>query len=463
MTRYPKNGKGARWTVNELKAVNSDWEGDTISDGQGLSGEVRVSSAGAISIRFKYAFRWDGKVAWFACGTFPNTDMAVIREKRDLARKQVAEGINPCVKKKADKIQAQATLDNLIAEDVKKQTENLTFANLYEVWVKDGVNRSDGNKYIIQSFNKHVLPFVGDVPLKELNENQLRDIYRRIAERGNQARMVELSKDIKQMLKWAEQRKPWRGLMLDGNPSNLVDVTKLLSPDYVKERSRILSEVEIKKLKKVFDETTDSYSQAPKKYMAERPLKREIQIAMWLCLSTLCRIGELTMTEWKHVDFEARTWFIPKSNTKGARGKKNDQLVYLSDFSLKCFKELHELTGDTLWVFPARYKVGHVCVKSASKQIGDRQVMFKKRTKKLVCRIENNTLVLGEAEWTPHDLRRTGATLMQKLKITRDVINLCQNHVVGSKVDRHYLLHDYADEKRDAWHKLGNALEKILI
>jgi integrase len=70
--------------------------------------------------------------------------------------------------------------------------------------------------------------------------------------------------------------------------------------------------------------------------------------------------------------------------------------------------------------------------------------------------------VLGEEEWTPHDLRRTGATMMQKLKIPRDVINLCQNHVIGSKVDRHYLLHDYADEKREAWYKLGDKLEEIL-
>jgi integrase len=65
-------------------------------------------------------------------------------------------------------------------------------------------------------------------------------------------------------------------------------------------------------------------------------------------------------------------------------------------------------------------------------------------------------------EWTPHDLRRTGATMMQQLKVPRDVINLCQNHVIGSKVDRVYLLDEYADEKREAWYKLGDRLEAIL-
>ena len=52
--------------------------------------------------------------------------------------------------------------------------------------------------------------------------------------------------------------------------------------------------------------------------------------------------------------------------------------------------------------------------------------------------------------------------MMQELKISRDVINLCQNHVVGSKVDRSYLHYDFKDEKREAWIKLGNRIESIL-
>ena len=167
------------------------------------------------------------------------------------------------------------------------------------------------------------------------------------------------------------------------------------------------------------------------------------------------------MTEWKHVDFDKRQWFIPAANTKGERGKKADQVVYLSDFALDQFKQLHALTKASKWAFPARLNKGHVDIKSASKLVGDRQMKFKQRTKKLKGRVENNSLVLGDIEWTPHDLRRTGATLMQTLKVHRDVINLCQNHVIGTKVDRVYLLNDYAEEKRDAWHKLGNKLEAI--
>lgn len=468
MTRYPEGGKGARWTNLELKAVRPEWRGDSLSDGDGLTGEVRITGNGSISIPFRFAFKFDRKVCWHYCGTYPHENIAQIRKVRDEARLSLKAGVDPRVKKTADRIIAKNEIEAIIAEDKQKlidaeiaRTNNLTFRDLFEVWVRDGVNRADGNKYIQQSFNKHALPYLGSIPIRDLSEHDLRSRYRKIIENGTIATAVELSKDISQMLRWAEKRKPWRQLLVDGNPSELVEMQKLVPSDYTKERTRMLSIEELKKLKHIFDSTTESYVAASSKYEAERPLKKEVQLAMWLCLGTLCRIGELLMAEWKHIDFNARTWFIPKENVKGEGASRCDQLVYLSNFTLDKFKQLYELTGDTAWVFPARYKDGHVCIKSASKQVGDRQLKFKSRTKKLQCRVENNTLVLGDEKWTPHDLRRTGATMMQKLKVQRDVVNLCQNHVIGTIVDRVYLLDDYADEKRKAWNKLGNRLDAI--
>ena len=461
MTRYPKTGKGSKWTVKELAAIKPEWKGDTLSDGEGLSGEVRFY--GSVSIHFRYAFKLAGKVAWHYCGAYPTNDMTTIREERNQARGLVKAGIDPRASKKVVKIEAQAAIVEVIRADEQKRTEALTFNDLYKVWIKDGVNRSDGNKYIAHSFSKHAIPVLGNIEIRHLTESHLREVYRAIITTGKTPTAVELSKDIGQMLRWAEKRKPWRALLIDGNPSELVEIKKLVPKGYTKERKRMLSIDEIKKLKSIFDSTAQSYLDAPSKYGTERPLKKEVQIAMWLCLSTICRIGELLMTEWKHVDFKERTWFIPAANTKGEQGAKTDQIVYLSDFALDQFKQLHTMTGDTSWAFPATFKEGHVCVKSASKQIGDRQVQFKQRSKKLASRVENNSLVLSDdEEWTPHDLRRTGATLMQQLKVHRDVINLCQNHVIGSKVDRVYLLDEYADEKREAWYKLGDRLEAIL-
>ena len=360
----------------------------------------------------------------------------------------------------------QADIDKQEAIKAAKKLEiesNLTFTDLYNQWIKDGVNRADGNKYIIQTFNKYALPAFGTTPIRALTEHQLRNLYRKIIADGKIATGSELSKDILQMLRWGEKRAPWRLLLIEGNPAELVEINKLLPHDYVKERSRTLSVQEIRKLNEIFVSTTQNYDEAKNKYGTERPLKKEIQIAMWLCLSTLCRIGELLMTEWRHVDFENHTWYKPAENTKGRARKKTAHIVYLSDFSLNQFKKLHALTGHTNWAFPGTFTDSHVCVKSASKQIGDRQIQFKARTKKLQYRIENNSLVLGESEWTPHDLRRTGSTMMQTLKISREIINLCQHHAVGSQVDKSYLLDEYADERRLASQKLGYYLENILL
>lgn len=460
MTRYPKSGKGKKWTIKEFNIINVDWKGDTLNDGGGLSGDVRF--AGKVSIHFRYAFKWKSKLAWHYCGAYPTTDMVAIRNERDKARDLIKTGIDPRTNKVAVKIEAQAAVVEIIRADVQKRTEAFTFNDLYEVWIKDGVNRSDGNKYITGSFSNHAIPALGNIEVRYLTENHLRDVYRAIITTGKTPTAVELSKDIGQMLRWAEKRKPWRALLVDGNPAELVNIKQLVPNDYTKERKRQLSIEEIVNLQKIFDTTTKNYADARKKTDTERPLKKEAQIALWLCLGTICRIGELLMTEWKYVNFEQRTWFIPAANTKGERGRKCDQLVYLSDFTLSQFKQLHTLTGDSDWAFPARYKEGHICKKTVSKQVGDRQVKFKQRSRKLLCRIENNSLVNGDEKWTPHDLRRTGATLMQKLKISREVVNLCQNHVIGTKVDRVYLLDDYADEKREAWNKLGDSLEKIL-
>lgn len=86
--------------------------------------------------------------------------------------------------------------------------------------------------------------------------------------------------------------------------------------------------------------------------------------------------------------------------------------------------------------------------------------------KTLKGRRNDDSLVLARGAngaWTPNDLRRTGATMMQALGVTPEVIDCCQNHVLkGSRVRRHYLTHPYNAEKREAWNRLGLAIDDIL-
>ncbi|HCF0862031.1 TPA: site-specific integrase, partial [Pseudomonas aeruginosa] len=191
-----------------------------------------------------------------------------------------------------------------------------------------------------------------------------------------------------------------------------------------------------------------------------------VQCAVWICLSTLCRIGELLKSEWRHVDLDKGTWFIPAEATKGHKGKRQDHHVFLSSFALAQFERLKEETGHTPFCFPSKDENNHVDTKTVSKLIGDRQCRFKNRSKPLAGRHHDDSLVLSrgaKGEWTPHDLRRTGATMMQELGVTLEIIDRCQNHLLGgSKVRRHYLHHDYAKEKTEAWRLLGERLETLM-
>ena len=468
MMHYPKAGKGKKWTVKELSAISSDWKGDYISDGEGLTGEVRVAKNNDISIKFKYAFKWQQKLSWFSCGTYPSTDMHTIRQNRDEAKAIIAKGIDPRVKKQADKIIAQQKVTAVIEEAKALERSNLTFADMFNEWITNGVARQDGNQEINRLFQKDVLPLIGFIPIKEITESDIRLIYKGVLERGTALNprnrsLMRLAADIRQLFKWADARQPWRSLLIEGNPAILVDEKKLLHTDYIEERDRILSPDEIIQLDKLIKLEEIQYVEAIDKRSANKPLNVSTQCAIWLCLSTLCRIGELLMARWSDIDFISKEWFIPRENVKSTRGKKQDHLVFLSDFAVKQLKRLYEESGHTEWCFPSKDGSSHVDVKSVSKRIGDRQVKFKDRTKKSSQRRHDNSLAVGDREWTPHDLRRTGATMMQELGIDLNIIDRCQNHVLaGSKVRRHYLKYDYKDEKTHAWAKLGEKLQSIL-
>lgn len=322
-------------------------------------------------------------------------------------------------------------------------------------------------------FNKDVLPLLGEMRTIEIKESDLRGLLRKIVKERNANRVaVRIYKDIVQLFKWAEERQPWRRLLVEGNPAKLINIKQIISPEYEDiygRRERILSEDEICELNNIFNKTAQHFKEPSleKKQSVLSLLPKESQLACWICLSTLCRIGEFLMAQWNDINFEKAEWFIPKANVKSTRGKKQDLLVFLSPFALKQFKALHHLTGTTKWCFPGKDSSSHIYEKTVTRQIGDRQaILKKKRGYNGSKRKYDNSLVLANGkngDWTPHDLRRTGATMMQKLKISPDIIDRCQNHVLASnRIRRHYQLYDYADEKKEAWFKWRKFLDDIL-
>ncbi|MDY0746909.1 tyrosine-type recombinase/integrase [Paucibacter sp. R3-3] len=532
-TRRPK---GSRWTVTELRNVPTDWAGDTLGDGDGLTGEVRVSSRAEVTIRWRYAFKWEGKVKRLDCGFWPAVDLAGIRRTRDEARLKLREGINPSEHRQAERIQAQQEVKVTLAAEALRQADAKINNDLIDAWLQDGVKRSDGNLGLRQLLDKNVRPVIGTKLVAETTEHDLRVLLKVIVGRGANRMAVAVRNDLAQMYHWAEKRQPWRRLLAEGNPIDLVDIKTVVSPGYDIDyaRERVLSVDELTELRDIFAAMGKDAATLTRKDLYElvwhtpimrlahqlgisdrglskicerrsiptpsrghwhrvalqtaaaptplpepdwnpwvdlvrsqRGLSTKYQCAVWLCLLTTCRIGELLLTEKKHINFEKGEWFIPKENSKSTRGRRRDFMVFLSPQAAEQFKVLFEMAGDSRWVFPSPDKEdGPIGEKALTMQVGDRQLMFKQLSRKPKKRVLDNSLVLsgGEnGEWTPHDLRRTSATTMQRLGIPADLIDRCQNHLLGGpKVRRHYLLYDFADEKRAAWVKLGEHVDAIL-
>ena len=112
------------------------------------------------------------------------------------------------------------------------------------------------------------------------------------------------------------------------------------------------------------------------------------------------------------------------------------------------------------WIYPNTDNTNHVCEKSITKQISDRQLSEGKdrlsgRSK------QGKALILEGGKWTPHDLRRTGATTMGNLGVRPDVIELCLNHVEQNQMKRTYQHQKLINERIEAWKLLGDRLELL--
>jgi integrase len=176
----------------------------------------------------------------------------------------------------------------------------------------------------------------------------------------------------------------------------------------------------------------------------------------------LAQHGELAGVKLGFVDLPARKWHLLE--TKNQR----EHIVHLSDFAVTQFESLLELREVSpltdeiqAWVFPNVAGTGPVNVKSFGKQLADRQrppdLRLKNRSK------ETRALVLPGGRWTPHDLRRSAATLMAELGVSGDVIDECLNHVIESRVRRVYVRNRRLSDQAKAFDALGDCLSRLVL
>jgi integrase len=132
----------------------------------------------------------------------------------------------------------------------------------------------------------------------------------------------------------------------------------------------------------------------------------------------------------------------------------------LSEFAVKHFEALAELSEHDAWIFPDTSGRKPVCVKSFGKQLSDRQRTANRRMANRTAKTDS--LVLAGGRWTAHDLRRTAATLMAHLGIATDVIHECLNHKQADRMSLVYIQNRRETEQAIAFDALGKRLDSLV-
>ena len=407
-----------------LKATDKE---QLIPDGGNLYVRIRSITDGG-SISFRYFYRIDHSQKWM---TLESTTLATARAERDEYKALIKKGIDPKVERTLQK-------ERLRIQQIEEQNAlnrlalRITVYDLFTRWFEmDVINRKDKME-VDRMFKKDVLPILGEIFVEEVRKGHVVQVIDLLKKRGVANLARNILKLIRQMFKFAVNRD-----LIEFDPTASLNIAKMTTTPT--ERDRILDESEIISLA----------HQLP-----SANLLKSTECALWIALSTMCRIGELSKTKITDIDFDLHTWIIPKENSKNGKA----HTIYLSDFALNQFKILLQYTKSDTWIFTNRDGSSHVCEKSITKQLGGRQSqsILSNRSK------DNQALVLKGGKWTPHDLRRTGATLMGDLGIAPDVIEKCLNHTEENKVKRIYQRQKLETQQAEAWQILGNHLDSLL-
>jgi integrase len=419
----------AKLTELKLKSLTIENHGESVFD-NGIRGVVKANQSG-ISVYFRYRYRLNGKVRDLTLGVWPKITLAEIRRLRNNAQSKIEQGIDPALDKKLLKVRKQQEQLAEQAELAKLQSL-ITVNDLFERWAAtDLQNRKDEGKEIRRMFEKDVLPVIGSFAVADVRKGHITGITDALLLRGVNRMAKLILSLVRQMFRYAVDRD-----IIEFDPSASIRKAKIGGKSV--ERDRVLSEDEIRQLK----------SQMP-----SANLMPTTEAAIWIMLSTCCRIGELSKAQWQHLDLESGVWIIPTENSKNEK----PHTIFLSRFAIKQFEILSQLKSSDTWIFPNRNGSDHVCEKSISKQVDGRQnsVVHQNRTK------HNDALMLPGGKWTPHDLRRSGATLMGNLGVLPDVIEKCLNHIEQNRMKRVYQRQELKTEQAEAWRLLGDRLELL--
>jgi hypothetical protein len=160
----------------------------SVADERGLS--IHIQPNGSKWWRFRY--RFDGLAKMLSLGVYPDVGLKEARERREAARKALADGIDPGATRKAIKA---------------SKTERA--ANSFEVicreWLEQKRTTVEPAQYTkaLARLEKDVFPWMGGRPIAELTAPEILTVLRRIDNRGARYTAHKAKSEISQCFRFA--------------------------------------------------------------------------------------------------------------------------------------------------------------------------------------------------------------------------------------------------------------------
>lgn len=359
----------------------------TMFDGGGLY--LLVTPTGGKLWRFKYRYAEKGKLLSF--GSYPEITLADARQRRDDARKLLANGIDPGEVRKAQKAAIVASTEN--AFEVVAREWHTKFS---PTW-------SDSHAYwVLRRLEQYVFPAIGARPIADLKAPDILNVLRRIEnvalETAHRVKFV-----IGQIFRYAvgsgRAERDWTA-----------DLKGQLSPRSQKHHAAITDPKELVGLLRAIDGFSGTYT---------------VKCAMQLAPLVFLRPGELRQAEWSEFDLVSAEWNIPVERLKLKKRIKEDRkgerhLVPLSKQAVTILGELQALTGRSKYVFP--------CARSFIRPMSNNAINAGLRR-----------MGFSKEEMTAHGFRATARTILDEvLEFPIDLIEHQLAHAVKDANGRAY-------------------------
>lgn len=286
-----------------------------LTDGFGMF--LRVTPKG--SKYWQMAYRFEGKQKLFSIGVYPAVSLSDARQRRDEARRLLAQGIDPNAKKQAEAKELKAKRDN-----------TRSFRTVAKAWFSTKTKWSDDyGDAVWKRLETYVFPVIGDKDVAELDTGDLLVPVKKVEALGYLEVAMRIQQYITAILRHAVQQK-----LIRHNPA--YDMEGAVQKPQTEHRPAL----ELEEIPQLLNK------------IAEYKGRRLTILAIQLNLMIFIRSSELRFARWSEIDFKSKLWVIPeqreaienvKHSTRGAKMKRK-HFVPLCKQAMKILKEIRQLT-----------------------------------------------------------------------------------------------------------------------